>query len=95
MQQLLGLSSQRATRALIDNEREILLYMHAMLRQRGAGAQADDYSEFVPVLQAQLRSRFNSNLRVRAIDAKTADESDYATTTHVKIVVESILHGEQ
>jgi hypothetical protein len=95
MQKLLGLSSQRASRAIVENEREVLLFMHAFLKQSGAGIAADDYAELVPALQAEVQSRFHPYLRVRAIDAHTADESDYATTTHVKIVVESTFHGEQ
>lgn len=94
MQKLLGLSSQRASRALVENEREILLFVHAFLKQKGAGSEADDYSEFVPALQAEVQSRFHPLLQVRAIDAQTAYDSDYATT-HVKIVVESTFHGEQ
>lgn len=95
MQKLLGLSSQRASRAIVENEREILLFMHTLLMQRGAGAEADDYAEFAPALQTEVQSKFHALLRVRAIDAHTAEDSDYATTTHVKIVVESTFHGEQ
>lgn len=94
MQKLLGLSSQRAARAVVENEREILLFIHALLKQHGAGSEADDYSEFVPALQAEVQSKFHPLLRVRAIDAQTADDSDYATT-QVKFVVEFTFHGEQ
>ena len=94
MQKLLGFSSQLATRALVDNEREILLFMHSLLKQKGAGSEADDYSEFVPVLQAEVQSKFSPNLRVRAIDVQTARDSDDMASA-VKIIVESTTYGVQ